>query len=72
LIFYITDNLNLSLQFFENKTVGRLEKCSTVDLLQIFKKRSSVIRHLGSRRHFGLFQKSSSMICSYLKAEQKV
>jgi hypothetical protein len=34
--------------------------------------RSTEIRHLGSRRHFGLFQKSSSMICLYLKAEQNV
>jgi hypothetical protein len=29
----------------------------TVDLLQFFKKRSTEIRHLGSRRHFELIQK---------------
>jgi hypothetical protein len=46
-----------SLVLFENKTVRNLKKICTVDLLQFFKKRSTEIRHLGSRRHFGLFQK---------------
>jgi hypothetical protein len=38
----------------EKKTVRSLKKYCTVDLLQ-FKKKE--IRHLGSRRHFGVFQK---------------
>jgi hypothetical protein len=60
------------LVLFENKTVRSLKKYCTVDLLQFFKKRSTEIR-LGSRRHFGLFQKKSScMMCLYLKAEQNV
>jgi hypothetical protein len=45
------------LVFSENKTVGKLEKCSTVDLLQFFKNRPPEIRHFGSRCYFELFQK---------------
>jgi hypothetical protein len=57
----------------ENKTFQSLKKYCTVDLLQNCKKRSTEIRHLGSRRHFGLFKKKSSfMICLYLKVEQNV
>jgi hypothetical protein len=42
--------------FFKNKTVGRLEKGFSVNLLQYFKNKSPEIPHLGTRHHFGLFQ----------------
>jgi hypothetical protein len=57
--------------FLENKTVGRLENFTTVDLLQFFKNISTEISNFGSRRQYG-FKNSSCMVCSYLKAEQNV
>jgi hypothetical protein len=61
-----SDFFLLNLVFSENKTVRRLKKCKIVDLLRFFKNETTKIRHLGLRRHFEFYQKSSSMIFLYI------